>query len=318
MEVYLGNEDTVLESIENIPFDSEEDIEEMLYKNKTLMGDQYPFTRQAQSGDRKHIPDILAVDDNGTIYVVEIKNARPKGEEVLMQALRYVHWIKKNPAEIKMIWIERKNEQDEDTIFPEPDWNSIDVGIMFVAPVFDPQFVEIVRGSLSIPIKFLTVKKYRVGEKEIIITDRFDRMETTSDERGLPTFKAEYSWKTYLETVTDEKGIESAKKLFEQTQKVLEDIGLNWLKVRFNKYYIAFKNGGRNVLELYFTPKGVAGLSFHLPMAPPKMKLNLPEEVIHRSSWNEDYKIVYIPVVDIGVSVEELIPLFTEAKKYRT
>jgi len=317
MDIYQTGEGSELELLEGVPFNSEHEIEELLFSNKNLMGDLYPFAKQTKSGDGRNIADILAVDDNGMVFVVEIKNVRPRGEDVLMQALRYVDWIKRNPAEIKMIWTEWKNQQTKESILPEPEWNSLKVGILFVAPDFDPIFANMILNSLSIPLRFLTIEKYHVGDKEIIITNQLDQG-SIEQGGGIPTSKMTYSWNTYLETTTDEKGLEQAKKLHEETLRVLKEIGLDWLQIKFNKYYVAYKNGGRNVIELYFTGDMYPGLSFHVPIQPSKMNLGLPEGVLSQSYWSEDYKVVYIPVTKIGISAKTLKPLFEEAKKYRT
>ena len=258
MEIYSTDEEGSLSIVTRQDFPSEEVIDELLYSNKSLMGDLYCFARQAKSGDRKHIADILAVDGNGRVFVVEVKNIRPRGEDILLQALRYVDWMKRNPVEVKWLWQKWHEDNPGETNLPEPAWSSLEAGVLLVAPSFDSAFVSIIVNNLSIPFRFLTIEKFEVGGKEIIVTNQMDQLEGMAEtDIRLPQAKSTYSWETYLETATIPESLEKAKKLHDDVLSMLESLELGWLQVRFTKYYIAYKNGGRNVMELYFSGDGL-------------------------------------------------------------
>ena len=113
------------------------------------------------------------------------------------------------------------------------------------------------------------------------------------------------------------KNIDQAKAIAKDIDKILKEFGLEWLRRKFNKYWISYKNGRLNVMEIYFETDGTPGIGFHVPEPPTKLSNMLPASVTEKGEWSDDYKVYYVPVIQLGISMNDLRPLFEESKKFR-
>ncbi|MFW9887709.1 MAG: hypothetical protein ACFFER_05970 [Candidatus Thorarchaeota archaeon] len=303
---------------EKKPFTSESELELILYNNKDLLGDLIVFAKQATSGNRDDIPDLLTVDGDGKIFLIEIKNVHPKVEKILYQALRYARWIKENPVEIKYLWQKQKETNPEENL-PEPDWNALDPGILLVAPSFDMAFVKTVLSTQGIQFRFMTIERYVLSNYEIVAVNHLEQLDEAFPESvGLPTTRGPYSWETYLEDATNKEHLDKAKVLHGEVLKMLQELELDWLQIQFNKYWISYKNGRKNVMCLYFENDSTPGLSFYIADEPKNLGVDLPDELLSQCYWDEEYREFCVPVVKSKISTSDLKPLFIAAKKFRT
>ena len=70
---------------------------------------------------------------------------------------------------------------------------------------------------------------------------------------------------------------------------------------------------------IYTDPLGNSNEGIHIPDTPSKLGINLPQTVMEteKEEWFEDYKCYYVPIARLGISVDDIKPLFLESKKYR-
>lgn len=320
MQLLLETSSKKIEMVKTHPFSSEEELEGLIFENKEILGDLRLFGRQVSSGDGRFRIDLISVDGNGEIYVIELKNKHQFGPDLLYQTLQYADWASKNPLEIKQIW--QQHLQEENESLPEPDWGSLAINILLIAPSFDSDFVKLVLSTQDILFRFMTIERYQLGNNTLFAIDHLEELEDiTAERKHIPKAKPDYSWDTYLKTHRNvtEKNIIRAKSLAEDVNRILKELDLEWLRIQFNKLYISYKNGRLNVIVLYFENDGTPGLEFHIPDTPSKLGIDLPEIVMEteQDEWFEDYKCYYVPIARLGITVDDIKPLFLESKKYR-
>ena len=92
--VYLLSENKRPEECENIPYTSEEAIEDLLEKNiEILERDAFIIGRQVETGYGKWI-DLVAMDKDANIIIIELKKATTK-RYVMSQIFDYWSWVEK-------------------------------------------------------------------------------------------------------------------------------------------------------------------------------------------------------------------------------
>lgn len=168
------------ESIEKVPAStiaSEERLETIIEARIDLLGlgDLFTVGRQVVTSFGKRI-DLLAIDDQGDLYVIELKKARTP-REVVAQALEYGFWVQGLSFEaVRDLYSDHHDGEDFDSAFttrfgadlPE----AINTGhrLVVVATAMDTstqQIVEYVRGY-GVPINVLFFEYLVDGDREYL------------------------------------------------------------------------------------------------------------------------------------------------------
>ena len=92
----------ILNVIES-PFRTEEELESYLEKTRELLSDLFILKRQVRTSHRSDIPDLIALDKEGSVVIIELKNG-PVSEDVIPQVLRYAIWAETNPDSIRAMY----------------------------------------------------------------------------------------------------------------------------------------------------------------------------------------------------------------------
>lgn len=155
-------------SVKKIDIKEKEELEPIIVRNPELIEDGLKIVAHQLMTSTGPL-DILAVDENGVLVIIELKNEIDEKEQQLIQCLRYYDWCYDNRAWIANAYKELKIDPHK-----EP-------RIILVAPDFSE--------SLKRLAKFLNVEpelfRYQAielqnGEKTIICTQTFfeERLES--------------------------------------------------------------------------------------------------------------------------------------------
>jgi len=239
----LGSSGELIEASEK-PFSYETtDMEEFVKKNSKILGDLIVFGEQVISSGRDKRTDLLALSKDGDVVIIELKKDLAT-KDYLGQVLGYRNFWKRSLEAVKNLWNDFKEKPEG----IEPDFSNFDPKILLVAPDFDPELVEIVSLE-SLPIEFAEISRYEHKDSTFVLVDRIEAPETRI---GPVRGQIEYGWDWYAsEVARSDLEIQLAKSLYDQLTKLKEK---NDWKVtpKFNKWYIAFKYGYRNVFTLEF------------------------------------------------------------------
>jgi hypothetical protein len=222
-------------SLVETPFPSENHFERYVFDNRDFLGDLYVIKRQVRSGQRQGIPDMIAVDQDGHICVVEMKNTEV-GEEILPQVLGYAIWADTNPDSIKALWLE-DTDRPEDL---EIDWDAPDVRVLVIAPAFRPS-VPRMTNKINYAVDLLQVRRFVLDDDEFILINRLSQEPEARPRltRGLEVYD-----RAFYETDHNKEAVGRFLAVAEAIEKLASRKG--WaLEMKFNKYYVGFKYGNK-------------------------------------------------------------------------
>ena len=229
--------DIATKNLVPMDFNSEAAFETYVFNNQELLGDILILYRQIRTGARQGIPDMLGVDQEGNIFIVEMKNIEVS-EDILPQVLGYAMWAETNPDSIRAIWLESNNKPDDIQI----DWDSIQIRIIVIAPSFKSNVLKMT-SKIGYPVDLVQIQRFTHENDEFLL------VETLADDiikrPGATKTMQDYTWGFYEEnhgkSLTDE---------FKKTVDVLDSFSKEkgWdLLYNLNKYYTGFKFGNRLV-----------------------------------------------------------------------
>ena len=91
--IWKINDSKETNPIHEIQLEKEEELEDILHQNISILNDNYLLIgRQVSTSYNKYI-DLLAIDGNGSIVIIELKkNKTPR--EVVAQTIDYASWVK--------------------------------------------------------------------------------------------------------------------------------------------------------------------------------------------------------------------------------
>ena len=112
------------------PFKTEEEFEKSVFETSALLEDIFPLKRQIRHGGKTGIPDIVAIDSDGNVCIIEMKNVAVDAS-IIPQVLQYAIWAETNPDSIKNLWLECTNRPEDLAVA----WDSFQVRIIIVAPL---------------------------------------------------------------------------------------------------------------------------------------------------------------------------------------
>jgi hypothetical protein len=290
--------------IDELPFQDElNDMESFIRENPKVIGESIEiFAEQVDTGTSVKI-DLLALDKTaGTaqIAIIELKNDIAE-QPVLLQTLRYASWVKNNPDSIKYL-LEKKRLTIQDVDFNPK--------IIIIAPQIDPALLEVSQYTTTFEFDFVELKRFGTKDNCYLITDH--KTLPQPPQMGVRSL-SEWNWENYeSELGISTERIEIGKSLFNKIQAICQK--KQWsLTPRFNRYYITFKFGARNVVLISFSggENDKCDLGFKLGQPPKRLHLIDPYLNSRGKFWDnsgEYYVGTDIPNFDI----ETYIP-FMEA-----
>ncbi len=186
------------------PLDNEERLEEVIQGQIGMLGlgDLLIIGRQIITDFGKRI-DLLAIDDQGDLYVIELKRDRTP-REVVAQALEYGWWVEQLSWD-RVVELYAKHNEDEDlaTAFSEhfdedaPETVNQRHKLVVVAARIDTsteQIVEYVRGY-NVPINVLFFQVLRDGEREYLarswLTDPHEESRPSTTSKKQPDWNGQ-------------------------------------------------------------------------------------------------------------------------------
>jgi hypothetical protein len=168
------------ESVEQVPpsgISSEERLEDILEQRIEILGlgELFQIGRQVITDFGKRI-DILAIDELGDLYVIELKKDRTP-REVVAQALEYGFWVEDLSFEdIRELYAKHHDGEDFDSAFTShfeadiPEAVNTTHQLLVVATGMDvstEQIVDYVRGY-GVPINVLFFEYLHDGDREYL------------------------------------------------------------------------------------------------------------------------------------------------------
>jgi len=293
-----------LNAIES-PFSTEEELEEYLYKTRELLSDLFILKRQVHTGRGSEIPDLIAIDKEGSVVIIELKNDVAT-EEIIPQVLRYAIWAETNPDSIRALWLELP-EKPEDISIP---WDNLTVKIVIIAPSILPRVLRLAN-KINYPVSLLEIKRFSIEEHEFILTNE---LEPESETRVSITRGREIYDRDFYLANCNKSSVPKFFETIEQIDKLVHE--KKWtLEKKMNKYYVTYKYGFPQVFGIEWIGSKSFGLFFKLP----KEKANSIEiSGITPHRYEEEWKQVLYKVESPEKDVRKLLPLFEAAFKHIT
>ena len=127
METVIVKDTSNTKVLPQIQFQSEEEFEKLVFNTPEILEDVFPIKRQVRGSDKKGIPDIIGIDQNGNICIIEMKNV-VVDSNVIPQVLEYALWAESYPDSIKSLWLECKNKPED----LEINWDNIEIRIIII------------------------------------------------------------------------------------------------------------------------------------------------------------------------------------------
>jgi len=139
------------------PFKTEEEFEKSVFETSALLEDIFPIKRQVRHGGKTGIPDIVAIDSDGNVCIIEMKNVAVDAS-IIPQVLQYAIWAETNPDSIKNLWLECTNRPKDLAVT----WDSFQVRIIVVAPTILPSTVTLA-DKINYPIDLIEISRWIDG-----------------------------------------------------------------------------------------------------------------------------------------------------------
>jgi len=289
-KLYRLEDDNVTPVTES-PFSDEViDMETFVKKNISIIGEYWILAEQAIPGGSGERSDLLAIDKDGRITIIELKNV-DVNEEILPQIIRYWDSWRKRPDAIKNYWITLKNKPTN----IEPNFEDYDPKIIVIAPSVSDEVVELASKGLQMDIEFVELTRYQENGRMYVVTNY---KEPKNKKMKISTAREEYGWKYYLEKKGWTNKIINQLKLIE---KILLEFSKNqgWnLSIKFNKNYIAFKHGLRNP---FWIEPGSGKIYIGVQIRDEKETLDQKYWY-----WDKNYNYWYYEFVDLENPSEEI------------
>lgn len=287
------------------PFSTEEELEEYLYKTREVLSDLFILKRQVRAGQRSDIPDLIAVDKEGSVVIIELKNDAAN-EEIIPQVLRYAIWAETNPDSIRALWLELPEKPEDIDIV----WDNLTVRIVIIAPYIPPRVLRLAN-KINYPVDLLEIKRFSIEGDEFILINQLEPEPETKI--GITRGQEVYDRDFYLKNC-NKASVPKFFETIEHVDKVVRD--KNWkLEKKMNKYYVAYKYGFPQVFGVSWMGSKSFGLFFKLPKEKAG-SIVIPGTTFHR--YEEEWKQVFYKVENPDRDVDQLLPLFEAAFKHVT
>lgn len=303
--LFWKNEHKEMFSLTPQPFNTEEALEDYLYKSPKILGDLLIISRQTKTGNHKDIPDLIAIDTDGNILIIELKKGSPS-EDIIAQVLRYAIWAETNPDSIKNLWHEFPNKPDD----WKTDWDNLTIKIMIVAEEI-PTNVLRLANRISYPVEFLEISRFLTKENEFVLVNprTAEAIQSVSPVKGKQAWDEEWYRHNY-----NPSSAEIFIHTVQKTEKLVQTRGWN-LEKKYNKHYTGFKYGYQNVFGVIWIGSKSFCLFFKLPKeTADKIHISGFEYLRYEEEWNQ----VLYKVDSKDFPVEKFVPLIEAAYQYIT
>lgn len=274
-------------------------MEEFLKSNPKVLGDLLIFNEQTISAGRDKRTDFLAVNRDGEIVIVELKNDLVTSD-ILGQVLGYRWYWKNNLEAVKNLWNESHNKPEG----IKPDFSNFDPKILVVAPEIEQELTKIV-GSEDLPIEFVEITRY---EHENSIFVLANPLEAPKAHLGPVTGQSDYDWNYYEKNmVSMSSQVDTAKEIYAQILSLAQR--KSWdIVPKFNKYYVGFKHGNSLVFSLDFRHSGKVTLCCqHLS------DQSKPPSTIQKWFWDKGWEYWFTEFANPNVNLKDLEAVLDEA-----
>lgn len=284
-------------------FTCEDEFERVIFNTKELFEELTFLKRQATCGIGSGRPDILAIDNEGNICIIEMKN-KIVDEKILAQVLNYAIWAQSNPDSLKNLWYELDEKPDIDI-----DWENYEVRIMIIAPEIDPATLKFIP-KISYDIDLIEIKRWVHKKDSFLLVNYLKPGESkkTKPLKGTGVYDENFYKKKYNHT-----SVTQFIKYVNDTEKLLKKNGWNEFEKKFNSFYCGFKYGFFNVFTISWIGTKSFAFRFRMPEKEFKgikgNKLKMDRYKFKRA----EYKV--IPGV---TKVESFLPIIKKAIKVKT
>lgn len=283
------------------PFTSEDEFERMVSNTKELLEDLTILKRQAQHGSGSGRPDILAVDSDGNVCIIEMKN-KTVDEKIFPQILSYALWAKANPDSLKSLWYELEDKPDI-----EMNWDNYEIRILIIAPEIDPNTVRFL-SSIQFSVELYEIKRWVYKNDTFLLVNNLEAVE----DKKIKTIKGlEIYDKNFYDRYRNKRSVIEFLDFIKETEKLLKSKGWNFEK-KFNKFYCGFKYGFLNVFSIAWV--GTKSFGFRVRMRETDLKRIKPKGM-DMSYWRGQGTFKIIPN---KTKATKFLPIIKEAIKLKT
>ena len=287
------------------PFRTEEQLESYLWKTRELLSDLFIIKRQVRTAHHADIPDLVALDKEGSVVIIELKNC-PVTEDVISQVLRYAIWAETNPDSIRAMWLELDDKPDDIDI----SWDNLNVKVLIIAPVVSSRVLRLAN-KINYPVQFLEIKRFSVDKDEFILTDQ--REPEPEVRIGITRGQEVYEKDFYLENYNKA----SVPKFFDTigiVDQIIHDKGWK-LEKKMNKGYVSYKYGFPIVFGVMWMGSKSFGMFFKLPKKDAE-SIKIPDFTPHR--YEDEWKQILYKIEKPEDDVRKLMPVFEAAVRHIT
>lgn len=289
-------------NILSTPFNSEEELEKIVFEMKDILGGVFPLKRQVRGGKKPGVPDVIGIDDDGNVCIIEIKNV-VVDSSVIPQVLKYAMWAEENPDSIKNLWLELPAKPEG----VEIDWNEYQVRIIIVSPEFDRSTLRMTN-KVGYPIDLIQIKRWREGSDEFLIVNELEdkQVSKTKPARGLEVYD-----KKFYERHRNKESVKEFLRYTREIENLVKKKG--WpLELKFNKYYCGFKHGFFNAFGIHW----IGTKSFEFFFKLPKKIAKKPRYHKLVEKYDEQWKQATFKIDPSKTKVKTFLPLFKESYEY--
>lgn len=281
-------------------FRTEEQLEGYLLETRELLSDLFILKRQVRTSHHTDIPDLIALDKEGSVVIIEVKNVQV-AENIIPQVLRYAIWAETNPDSIRALWLELPDRPENINI----SWDSLTVKILIVAPSVSSRVLRLAN-RIEYPVSFLEIKRFSVDKDEFILTNQ---LEPEPEAKGGVTRGQETYDKDFYLTNYNKTSVLNFFKTINIIDQVVQE--KNWkLDKKMNKSYVSYKYGFPIVFSINWIGSKSFGLAFKLPREKAE-SIAIPGWAPYR--YEEQWKQVLYKVEKPQDDVRSLMPLFEAA-----
>jgi hypothetical protein len=270
-----------------------------------LLSDLFIIRRQVQTGHHSDRPDLIAVDKEGSLVIIELKNGTVN-EDVITQVLRYATWAETNPDSIKNMWLEHEDRPADIKIR----WDHLSIKVLIIAPSVSSRVLRLAN-KIKYPMSFLEIKRFCIDKDEFIL---IEQLEPEPEVKvvvagGQDTYDKKY----YLEEY-NEKSVPKFFEMIKSIDRLVEEKGWE-LEKKMNKGYVSYKYG----FPIVFAATWIGSKSFGIFFKLPKKKaqaMAIHGLSLHR--YDDQWKQALYKVEKPEDDVRRLLPVFEAAVKHIT
>lgn len=242
------------------PFASEDEFERIIFETKELFEDLTFLKRQVHTGNGTDRPDILAIDNDGNVCIIEMKNVTVD-EKIFSQILGYAIWAKSNPDSVKNLWHELADKPDI-----EINWDNLEIRILVIAPDIDPNTLRFL-SSIQFQVDLIEIKRWVHKKDSFLLVNYLEKKE---DKRVKTVKGTEIYDKTFYDQYRNKKSVIEFFSFIKEVEQLLKSKGIVGLEKKMNKYYCGFKYGFFNVFSISWM--GTKSFGFRVRMKEKDLK----------------------------------------------